>query len=195
MPLAWFVARFYHGFEEKAARAVDGEAARGFCPIEVRSWVARGKRHELEVPVLPGYVFVEMQRGDPYRWHEVARRPGFLGFIGGAWPEPALDGRIDDLVARSTEDWRLELSALSENSAILRRGDLVKVITGPLKDLDGHVEWTRQDSTYGPVVQVKLRGLFAVNEIRAELMVRTLERLTARPLKVKSFLDLPVLRP
>lgn len=191
---AWFVARFLSGYEEPAARALDrGEpGARSFCPLETRRWQHRGRQLERCVPVLSGYVFVEMTRNDVYRWHGAAEQPGFLGFIGGELPQPALDGRVEDLLSRVTETWLLELDTLKVVASDFDRGDRVRVTEGFLENLIGHVEWTRRHPDYGPVAQVLLRGLFA-GEVRAELSVQCLE-LDGHVARPRSLLDLPIVR-
>lgn len=189
----WFVATFARGHEEHAARSIDGPDGRGFCPLEVRNWVSRGVRRSSRLPVIPGYVFVEMERGDPHRWHDVAGCEGFFGFIGGGDPEPVLDGRVDDMLVRVGDDWVMDLGIVQQESCSLRRGDRVRVVDGVLSNLEGHVEWIRCDARYGWIASCSLRGLFA-GDVRAELPVNLLERVTKRQETRRTLLDLPVLR-
>src|SRR5947207_14828544 len=122
--LSWHVAQFHGGqtrvrdpgsgepvawpVEYAAARAVDASGCRAFCPVAYRRWVTRGVKHEQLVPVLSGYVFVEMESGDPHRWHEVAGQRGFYRFIGGAEPQPMRREAVEDLIVRSTDEGVME---------------------------------------------------------------------------------------
>jgi transcription antitermination factor NusG len=196
---AWFAARFLSGYELAAAHKADhGEpGARGFCPIEYRRWFHRGKYHERIYPVLAGYAFIEMAKGDIVRWHEVAALKGFYGFIGGAVPVPARAGvgaGVEALIARSTDDWVLQAAVLRQERIWLRRGDQVRVAEGVLENCTGQVEWVRPRDG-GAVAQVTVRGFFDI-EMRVEIPLDYLELLDKTQHKQKdSLLDLPVVRP
>jgi transcription antitermination factor NusG len=207
LSLSWHVAQFFYGHEHAAARAVGGwlfnqvtqsweltspDVPRAFCPVMYRRWVTRGAKHEQLVPVLSGYVFLEMELGDPHRWHEVAAQRGFHGFIGGEVPQPCRSSVIEALMARSTDEWVLE-ELQAAPTAKLDRGTIVRIATGHLENCLGVVEWTR-DRRDGPVAQVKINKFFGI-DIRAEVPLECLERVGKQEAaKVKSLLDLPVLR-
>jgi transcription termination factor NusG len=134
---AWFAARFVSGTEVAAARRLDGGAQehlgelppRAFCPVERRAWHYQGRRHEALVPVIGGYIFVQMLRYDSYRWHATAGQRGFLGFVGDPLaPSPIVAGTlVEDLIARADADWVIEWAATETGRPPLRRGDVVRL--------------------------------------------------------------------
>jgi len=229
MQLGWFAARFRSGDEVAAARHLDqtpdglGRPARAFCPVERRSWVHQGRRREQLVPVIAGYAFVEMGRADAHRWHDVAGRRGFLGFVTDRFgPAPIVrgvtrdvDGRpvattlVEDLLARSTEDWVVEWGVDAKPAPKLRRGDVVKMrdvgtlenavldidinikrIRGILRAPTGVVEYLQGDST----AWVSFRGLFD-REHRMPVSVRALELVDVASKRERATLmNLPVVR-
>ena len=141
----------------------------------------------------PGYTFVQLPRYFAHRWHEVANTRGYLGFIGGGEPQRALDGRVEEMILRSTEsDWLMEMPTDAPAKVPFDRGDRVTVITGVLEKLDGRVEWLTKTTAW-----VVLRGLFNVGEIKAEVPFGHLRKVgvVGRRQKPLTFLDFPVVRP
>ncbi len=192
---AWYAARFLLGTEHAAALRVDHQApgARGFCPLEHRRWVYRGNHQERRVPVLAGYVFVEMRQPDPARWHEVADNKGFYGFIGGQEPAPDRSGIVEALFARSTEEWILEQKIDQPQLSRFHRGDKVRVAGGVLENCSGRIEWVRH-RVEGALAMVAISNFFG-EEIRAEMPVEYLELLQKEKLGAsKTLLDLPIIR-
>lgn len=207
--LGWHVAQFFGGqtrvrdpetgkpitwpVEYAAARAVDASGCRAFCPVAYRRWVSRGVKHEQLVTVLSGYVFVEMESGDPYRWHEVARQRGFYRFIGGTEPQPMRRKAVEDLIVRSTDEWIMEAKPEAGQIVQFDRGTLVRITFGHLDNCIGVVEWAR-DRVDGPVAQVRVNKFFGI-DIRAEVPVEWLERVGKQEAKrARTLLDLPVIR-
>jgi transcription antitermination factor NusG len=205
----WYVAQFSSGqspatdpatgqktswpIEYATAQALDRSSnMRAFCPVAHRRWVNRGVKHERLMPVLAGYVFVEMEPGDPYRWHEVAGHRGFYGFIGGASPQPCRASSVEDLIIRSTEAWVLEPEPDARRTNHVERGSEVRVLIGHLENCLGTVEWTR-DRADGPVAQVRINKFFGM-DIRTEMPLEWLVKVGRQEKKAKSLLDLPVIR-
>src|SRR5579859_5750785 len=117
---SWCAARFMSGYELQAARQLDFTAyedgLRAFCPLHRREWVHHGTKHTRLFPMLIGYAFVELHRLDPFRWHDVASQKGFLGFIGGAIPDPIRPHLIERLIDGASAEWEITLDPREEDA-------------------------------------------------------------------------------
>lgn len=199
--MTWCVAIVHVGHELAAAHKVNREDSRSFCLLTPRRWVARGQKHERLVPILSGYVFVEMDPTDSRRWHEVAACKGFGSFIGGAVPMPANQKQVDMILARCEVrvdqdtgclDMVVDLGHGELSSSYLGRGAIVKIVDGYLDNCLGVVEWTRRRPD-GLVAQVTTRGFFGI-DMRVEVPVECLERVGDKRSARRSLVDLPVQR-
>jgi hypothetical protein len=128
MAVYWSACRFNYGFEFDAARAADTPYLRGFCPVAKQRRVFRNKVITDVRPVIAGYAFAEY--GDAARWHQVARLPGFIGWLGGEFPEPCKRGVVEDLIARADDNWLMSFDDKAEDGPYLERGTCVLVALG-----------------------------------------------------------------
>jgi transcriptional antiterminator NusG len=101
-------------------------------PKEKKIKIKNGKRKVVEEKIYPGYVLVEMIVTDD-SWYVVRNTPNVTGFVGaGTTPLPVDPKEIEILKKRmgvEAPQYKIEV----------RVGDLVKIIDGPFKDLDGKV--------------------------------------------------------
>lgn len=189
--LSWHAARFVAGYELKGARRVHGTptlpwygdpiSQRAFCPVERKTWVHRGTKQMRLQPVLAGYTFVEMTRGCAYRWQEVSAAPGFLGFIGGEYPDPVICPWFESILEAADDDWVVDLAPARVEASMLRRGDRVRLAT-PTKLLGGEksqscegvVEYLRD----GHTAYITCREL--MNGARIPVSVSLLEKIEIR---------------
>lgn len=203
--MSWHIARFMCGFEERAARALDGLGGwSAFCPLEKHAWIAHGKKREMLRPVISGCVFVEGVSADAYRWHDVAALEGFIGFLGSDQekPDPVrmgdqmdCDGNVTRMgvaswLARAGESWVVDFADNSVTENPLVRGDVVRLRSLDSADIDLYrtVEMARfvfgsNDNVTGVVEWVQgdgsawvtFRGLFN-QETKISISARALER-------------------
>ena len=196
----WYAARFRSGEEAAAARALcNGTvgALVGFCPLVRLRWTHRGSRQERLMPVMAGYVFVEMPPPTgsltspyAYRWQEVATQHGFLGFVGGDRPQPARRAEVEDLVVRACpETWEMAFeSPITPQGAYFERGEAVRIAVSG-NTLSGIVEWMRRGAA---TAKVRVRGLFGI-EVHSEVPVACLERVALESKRArKTFYDLAI---
>jgi transcriptional antiterminator NusG len=119
--------------ERKAALLVrDALSIETIAPVKVkREW--RGKRWEqMNLALLPGYIFAYAQAG--FDILQVRRLPHIqtvLRYSDGTVP---LMGRD-----RAFAAWIAEHKGVVGLSAVVREGDRVRVISGPLKDMEGYI--------------------------------------------------------
>ena len=87
---------------------------------------------EEEEKVYPGYVLVDMVVTDD-SWYVVRNTPRVTGFVGsGVQPVPLSEKEIDDLFKRMSVD-------TVKHTINLEMDDIVTIIDGPFKELEGKV--------------------------------------------------------
>ncbi len=138
---SWYAIHTYSGYENAVARSLKqridslGMNDRIFnvlVPTEKKIKIKSGKRVEEEEKIYPGYVLVEMIVTDD-SWYVVRNTPRVTGFVGsGVVPVPLSQKEVDTLFARMSKD------TVSHNID-LSVDDIVKIVDGPFKDLEGKV--------------------------------------------------------
>lgn len=138
---SWYAIHTYSGYENAVARSLKqridslGMNDRIFnvlVPTEKKIKIKGGKRVEEEEKIYPGYVLVEMVVTDD-SWYVVRNTPRVTGFVGsGVVPVPLSKKEVDTLFARMSKD------TVSHNID-LSVDDIVKIVDGPFKDLEGKV--------------------------------------------------------
>ncbi|HZJ85526.1 MAG TPA: transcription termination/antitermination protein NusG, partial [Erysipelotrichaceae bacterium] len=98
----------------------------------------------------PGYLFVEMIMTDE-AWYVVRNTPGVTGFIGssggGAKPFPVSDEEIEDILRRiGVADIKVV--------ADFEEGDLVKILNGPFRGIEGTVESMNDETTKAVILTI-----------------------------------------
>ncbi len=137
----WYVIHTYSGYENAVARnlrqRIDslGMQDRIFdiiVPSEKKISVKGGKRVEEEERVFPGYVLVSMIVDDE-SWFVVRNTPRVTGFVGsGTHPVPLTQAEYEQLVHKMSQD-------TVKHKVDLNTDDLVLIVDGPFKDLEGKV--------------------------------------------------------
>ncbi|MBU2025524.1 MAG: transcription termination/antitermination protein NusG [Patescibacteria group bacterium] len=139
---AWYVLHTYSGYEDNVAKNLkqriesldmQDKIFDVLVPTEKRIKIKNGKRRVVKERIFPGYVLVEMIVTDD-SWYVVRNTPNVTGFTGaGTTPIPISDGEVKALKKRmGVEEPKYEIN--------LVKGDGVKIIDGPFKDLDGKVQ-------------------------------------------------------
>ena len=143
----WYVLHTYSGYEDAVAKALkqrveslsmEDKIFDVIVPKEKKIKIKGGKRKTIEEKIYPGYVLVEMIVTDD-SWYVVRNTPNVTGFVGaGTTPVPVSREEINNLKKRMAGEepqYKIEMKA----------GDLVKIIDGPFKDLDGKVSEVDQE--------------------------------------------------
>ena len=97
--------------------------------IEIRS----GKRRTMEKKAFPGYIMVRMQL-DERSWDIVRNTPGVAGFVSSGVKPVPLNGEETNTILQRMEE------TPSEVRITFRKGDSVRVTSGPFMDFIGKVE-------------------------------------------------------
>lgn len=137
----WYAIHTYSGYENAVARNLKqrieslGMQTSIFdvvVPIEKKIRVKGGKRVVEEERIYPGYVLVDMIVNDE-SWYVVRNTPRVTGFVGsGTQPVPLLKEELDTLMGRMQTD-------VVKHKVDLSIGDLVTIVDGPFRELEGKV--------------------------------------------------------
>jgi transcriptional antiterminator NusG len=101
-------------------------------PTEKKIRVKGGKRVTEEERIYPGYVLVDMIVTDD-SWYVVRNTPRVTGFVGsGTQPVPLKDEELKALMGRMEDD-------APKHHVDLSIDDLVMIVDGPFKELEGKV--------------------------------------------------------
>lgn len=137
----WYAIHTYAGYENAVARNLKqrieslGMEDRIFSvivPTEKKIKIKGTKRVEEEEKIYPGYILVDMIVTDD-SWFVVRNTPRVTGFVGsGVYPVPLAKPEVDALFARmNNTDVKHKMNLSNE--------DIVKIVDGPFKDLEGKV--------------------------------------------------------
>lgn len=137
----WYAIHTYSGYENAVARNLKqrieslGMQDKIFdvvVPTEKKIRIKGGKRTTEEERVYPGYVLVDMIVTDD-SWYVVRNTPRVTGFVGsGTQPVPLSKEEYESLMKRMT-------SEEPKHHVDLSIDDLVMIVDGPFKELEGKV--------------------------------------------------------
>ncbi len=137
----WYAIHTYSGYENAVARNLRQRIESlnmtekifdVVVPSEKKIRVKGGKRVTEEENLFPGYVLVEMIV-DAEAWYVVRNTPRVTGFVGsGTQPVPLSEAEYRALVKQMSDD-------TPTHKVDLAPGDLVTIVDGPFKELEGKV--------------------------------------------------------
>lgn len=137
----WYAIHTYAGYENAVARnlkqrieslGVEDRIFNVLVPTEKKIKIKGGKRVEEEEKIYPGYILVDMIVTDD-SWFVVRNTPRVTGFVGsGVHPVPLDKKEVDELFSRMNKE---EV----KHTIDLAVEDIVKIVDGPFKDLEGKV--------------------------------------------------------
>ncbi len=132
--LQWYAVYTRSRFEKKMYRALIRSKLEAFLPLvkEKRVWSDRLKT--VEMPLLPGYIFVKLS---PDNLAQVYTYPGFVRFVAFEGKPCVIREAEIDLLQKIVEHG---LRVQHTGGCTCQVGDRVRIIHGPLKDWEGCVE-------------------------------------------------------
>jgi transcription antitermination factor NusG len=136
----WFAVWTRSRQEKTAAAMLQMVGVEHFLPLntEIRQWSDR--RQTVSVPLFSGYLFVRMNPNKDSRL-QVLKAPGIAGFVGNSnGPLPIPDQQIEDI--RTIVAHRVDCTVIP----ILKEGDHVRVVRGPLTGIEGRLLQTNSSS-------------------------------------------------
>ena len=137
----WYAIHTYSGYENAVTRnlkqridslGMHDKIFNVVVPTEKKIRVKGGKRIVEEERIYPGYVLVEMVVDDE-SWYVVRNTPRVTGFVGsGTQPVPLTEAEYNALMKQMSTD-------TVKHKMDLSKGDIVSIVDGPFKDLEGKV--------------------------------------------------------
>ena len=137
----WYTIHTYAGYENAVERNLkqrieslnmENKIFEVVVPTEKKIRVKGGKRIVEEEKIYPGYILVRMIV-DEDSWFVVRNTPRVTGFVGsGTTPVPMDDNEINSLMKRMGAE-------APKHRIDLVKDDLVSIMDGPFKDLEGKV--------------------------------------------------------
>ncbi|MBP9763119.1 MAG: transcription termination/antitermination factor NusG [Candidatus Pacebacteria bacterium] len=138
----WYAIHTYAGYENAVLKnlkqrteslGMEEKIFNVIVPTEKKIKIKAGKRVEVEEKIYPGYVLVDMIVTDD-SWFVVRNTPRVTGFVGsGVYPVPLDQKEVDELFGRMQKD-------TAKHSINLEVDDMIMVIDGPFKELEGKIE-------------------------------------------------------
>lgn len=176
MSKKWYVLHTYSGYENKVkanietrieTMGLENNVFKIEIPTEsVTEIKDGGKRVDTEKKVLPGYVLIRMEMDDK-SWSAVRNTPGVTGFVGSQGNPQALTREEYNKIMK-----RSSIEAPKKTSTNLEVGQMVHVVSGPLKDFDGEISEIMPDA--GKVrVMISIFG----RETPVELLFEQVEKI------------------
>jgi transcription antitermination factor NusG len=131
LPKYWYAVYTKSRAEKKVQLELEFQGIDHYLPLQqkLRQWSDRKKW--VEVPLIPGYIFVHIDRFDYDRVLRTANVVSYVRFEGKAALIP--DNQID-LIKRMLRDTSLEIEVSTQN---FTEGDAIEVMAGPLLGIRG----------------------------------------------------------
>jgi transcriptional antiterminator NusG len=137
----WYAIHTYAGYENAVARnlkqrieslGMEDKIFNVLVPTEKKIKIKGTKRVEEEEKIYPGYILVDMIVTDD-SWYVVRNTPRVTGFVGsGVYPVPLEKKEVDELFRRMN-------SGTPKHNIDLDIEDMIIIVDGPFKDLEGKV--------------------------------------------------------
>jgi len=136
--------------EKKVVELLLSKNIEAYVPLvkTLRQWSDRKKM--VEFPLLNGYVFVKIT---PIQQEKVLQTKGVVNFVRSEGKIAIIrDIEIERLKQLVTLGYQLEVSHIKQN---YKEGDKVKIISGPLKEVEGYVSVNKD----GRFIEVLLESI------------------------------------
>lgn len=127
----WYALHTKSRFEQKVYNGLCSKSLEAFLPRMLVMSRRKDRRKKIFVPMIPGYVFVRSTLV-PEAYHRIIQTVGVVRMISfKGEPVPATEEEIRSLMVLNGTDRTVQ------NRAYMNKGDLVKIMEGPLKGLVG----------------------------------------------------------
>ena len=143
---AWYALYTRHQHEKTVARMLAGKGFEVFLPLYTAAHRWQDRMRRLSLPLFPGYVFLRLEVA---RRSQVVTTPGVHHFVPSAGPPEAISPPEIEAVRRLIEE-----AASFGPHPFLKRGDWVRIKSGPLEGLEGFL--TRRKGRFKLVLSVEL---------------------------------------
>jgi len=130
----WYALHVMTGREQEIAEAVEKSGAvNAIVPIRVLAERRKKKLQVVKRVLFPGYVFV-LWTGNVTTYYEMLGIPGVIRFVGADKKPIAIpDEQMAPVLILANHGNPIALSQ------VYREGELTRIVSGPLKDLDAYI--------------------------------------------------------
>jgi transcription antitermination factor NusG len=153
--MPWFVIYTKSRFEKKVATGLESIGIETYCPMvkTVRQWSDRKKK--VEVPLIPSYVFVNMEEKDRNKVFEVHGVVQFLFWL----KRPAI------IRPEEIEILRRALAKTIKSFEVEKRvvGSEIEISAGPFLGKKGKIEAVTKNKTYVILDEIGCRIILHYN--------------------------------
>ncbi len=132
----WFVLQTIAGKEKKIEELVNK-----LHPVDLKPYLPRKqlkikknkKTREMVLPLYPGYLFI-VGEWNPEEAKNIQLIPGAIKFIGGMTRPGMLQAGEKEIILKIAKD------GIIGYSKVMKDGSKIRIISGPLKELEGTIE-------------------------------------------------------
>jgi transcriptional antiterminator NusG len=137
--MAYYALQVWTGDEEQylagARRSLEGTEARLLWPRRSLRIRRAGKWQESLAPIFSSYIFLQAPDMDPQLYTALRRQPGFVRFLLSNDNIVSLDKKDQDLLSHFLSFGEV----VQKSVAYFDENKRIRVVSGPLKDLEGMI--------------------------------------------------------
>ncbi len=134
--MPWYAVHTRSRHESKVCDGLTLKSIHAFLP-KIETWSRRkDRRKRIQLPMFPGYLFVEMMRADNQERLDILKTPGVVKILGtarGNIPIPVPDEKIEAI--RRLVDSNVEI----QHYRYPKVGERGRILDGPFRDIEGLV--------------------------------------------------------
>jgi transcription antitermination factor NusG len=162
----WYAVQTRSRHEKRVAEELRARAIEEFLPLHrCRNRWKNGVTADVELPLFPCYLFVRLLKSDRLR---LLQLPGVIGFaVNSTHPTAMAEVEIETLRT-------LSLLCRAEPHAFLKVGDRVRIVAGPLADMEGILVRRKQE------LRVVLSLDFILRSVAVEVSAMDIEPVRQR---------------
>ncbi len=133
--LRWYAIYTRSRYEKRAHDWLQEYGVEVYLPLVKRWRIWSDRKKQVDMPLLPSYLFVKSQPGKPQQYFNILNTPGVVRFITfEGMPAAIPESQINALKRLNSEGIDMEYMAECPPP-----GSLVKVVHGPMKGFTGEV--------------------------------------------------------
>jgi transcription antitermination factor NusG len=168
----WHALHTRYQTEKAVTHALSSKGHHVFLPLYAATHLWRGRPKQLQLPLFPGYVFIQ---GGIDRQLQILSTPGIIGIVKSGGLPGVVPAEQIAAVRRI-----VETSPRVEPHSFLQYGDRVMITSGSLRGIEGIL--LRTKGAFRVVVSMEMLGRSAAVEIDISCVQRTCQSLlAARP--------------
>lgn len=159
----WYALYTRSRWEKRCAELIKANGYQVYLPLikTLRQWSDRKKK--VEIPLISGYVFVNISESEYYK---ILETPGIVCYV-------TFEGKAAPIRSSQIEAIKMAIDGglkMEHTNKYLSPGQKVKIISGPMKNMEGEYEETVNKSNFiinlnniGFSLKVEINALDVIN--------------------------------